>query len=105
MNIELQTYFAKLSKRDVFQLNLAGCIDILGFLGVEDIGVLDGDIVNHTFCAMCYDAVLATSNIDIADVDVLEVWQDIPALQGQLLLLGTHMVVEVGGLEGDGCIL
>lgn len=88
----------------VFQQNFAGSIDILGFLGVEDIGVLDGDIVYHTFCTMCFNTCFATSYVDVAHVDILKVWQEF-LLYGSCLLLGTYMVVKISGLKGDGCIL
>ena len=50
---------------------------------------------------MSHNAILATTYIDVADVDVLEVRQ-IFLLDGSRWHLGTYMVVEVGGLEGDG---
>ena len=50
---------------------------------------------------MSHNAILATTYIDVADMDVLEVRQ-IFLLDGSRWHLGTYMVVEVGGLEGDG---
>ena len=85
----------------IVKLDFAILVDVLRFLCVEDVGVLDGDVVNHAFRTMGYDAVLATSHVDVAHVDVLEVWQKLLFYRG-CLLFGSHMVVEVGGLEGDG---
>ena len=85
----------------ILELDLASLVDILCLLIVEDIGILDGNVVNHSLCAVSHDAVLASANIHIADVDVLEVWK-IFLLHWGIALLGSHMVVEVGGLKGDG---
>ena len=60
---------------NIVELDLASCINVLCLLVVEDVCILDGNIMNHTFCAVGYDAILAATDINIADVDVLEVWQ------------------------------
>jgi len=42
----------------IFELDFASLIDILRLLIVEDIGILDGNVVNHSLCAMSNDAVV-----------------------------------------------
>ena len=91
----------KSSEVHILELDFASLVDVLSLLIVEDIGILDGNVVNHSLCAMSYDAVLASANIYIADVDILEVWK-IFLLHWGIALLGSYMVVEVGGLKGDG---
>ena len=86
---------------NIVELDFASCVNVLCLLVVEDVCILDGYIVNHTFCAVGYDAILAATNIDVADVDVLEVWQ-VFLLYWLCLLLGSHVVVPIGGFEGDG---
>ena len=50
---------------------------------------------------MGYDAIFASTYINITDVDVLEVRQ-IFLFYRLGLLFGSHVVVPIGGLEGDG---
>ena len=92
----------KSSEVHILELDFASLIDILSLLIVEDIGILDGNVVNHSLCAVSYDAVLASANIYIADVDILEVWNELSFLDSLLRLLGTYVVVPVSGLESDG---
>lgn len=85
--------FCKSGKVYILQGNLAGCIYILCILVVEDVAVLDGDIVYHTFCAMRHDSILAATYIDVADMNVLEIWQEF-LFYRDCLLLGTYVVVK-----------
>ena len=64
--------FCKSREVHILQGNLASCIYILCILVVEDVAVLDGDIVYHTFCAMSHDSILAATYIDITDMNILE---------------------------------
>ena len=50
----------KSSEVHILKLDFASLIDILRLLIVEDIGILDGNVVNHSLSAMSYDAVLAS---------------------------------------------
>lgn len=94
-------FLLKCGKVDIFQCNLATLVDVLPILVVEDIGILDGDVMNHSFGTMGYDTILATSYIDVADMNVLEV-RNIFLLDRGSLFLGSYMVVEVSCLESDG---
>ena len=85
----------------IVELDLAGIVYVLCLVVVEDVCVLDSDVVNHAFCSVSYDTVLAATHVDVAHVDVLEVWQVLLFYWG-CLLLGSHVIVPVGGLEGDG---
>ena len=91
----------KSSEVDIVELDLASLVNVLRILVVEDVCVLDVYVMNHTFCSMSHDAVLATTYVDVAHVDVLEVGQKLLLYWG-CLLLGSHVVVPISGLEGDG---
>ena len=46
----------------VVELDLAGIVNVLCLVVVEDVCVLDGDVVNHTFCSVGNDTVLAADS-------------------------------------------
>ena len=80
----------------VVELDLAGIVNVLCLVVVEDVCVLDSDVVNHTFCSVGNDTVLAATHIDVAHVDVLEVWQVLLFYWGSLQpmkLLGILIVI------------
>ena len=49
---------------------------------------------------MRHDSILAATYIDVADMNVLEIWQEFQFYRG-CLLLGTYVVVKIGSLESD----
>ena len=58
MVCDMVSYFAKVAKFTFSSLIFASLIDILSLLIVEDIGILDGNVVNHSLCAVSNDAVV-----------------------------------------------
>lgn len=103
LNIVLQTYFAKLSKR-TFLTESCRLHQYSWLPWCRRYWSFDSDIVYHTFCTMCFYTCFATSYVDVAHVDVLKVWQEFLFYRSGLFL-GTYVVIKIGGLEGYGCIL
>ena len=60
--------------------------------------------MHHSFGPVSRDARLAPIHHDVADMDILELGSVFQG-GGGLLLLGSHVVVEVSGLEDDGLVL
>ena len=49
---------------------------------------------------MRHDSILAATYIDVADMNILEIWQEF-LFYRDCLLLGTYVVVKIGSLESD----
>ena len=59
---------------DIVEIDFASFVNVLCLFVVEDVCVLDVYVMNHTFFSVGYDSVLATSYIDVTDMNVLEFW-------------------------------